>query len=767
MILLRRHLLFLPVALLALAEAAPAQNNPRIGYVYPAGGQQGAAFEVTVGGQYLDGASDVCLSGDGVEATVLKHAKPLTQRQINELREKLQEVQKRMQEERKKGARGNFRDTAGLFTRIAAEVGTSAEDLQALADLRKRMNDPKQQLNPQISETVTLNIRLAPDAAPGLRQLRLVTLAGLSNPLWLHVGPLPEYCESEPNDELADIGVRDTLPAVINGQILPGDVDRFAFHARKGQRLVAAAAARELIPYLADAVPGWFQATLVLYDPAGKEVAFADDYRFNPDPVLCYEVPEDGTYVLEIKDAIYRGREDFVYRVTLGEIPFVTGIFPLGGRDGEKSTVELAGWNLPVDKLTIRPQEDGPGVQPVSVETGQELSNRVPFAVDTLPDGLEEEPNDDSASAQRVETPLFVNGRIDRPGDWDVYCFHARAGGQIVAEVLARRLGSPLDSVLELTDAEGRRLALCDDCEDKGAGMITHHADSQLHFAIPADGTYYVRLGDTQRRGGPAYAYRLRVSPPRPDFELRVVPASLNARAGTSEPITVYALRRDGFDGDVLLQLKDAPAGFVLSGGWIPAGQEQVRMTLTVPPVAEQGPATLVLEGRAEIDGQEVRRTAVPAEDMMQAFAYRHLVPADDWMVTVTGRGRYRSSLRILGPLPVRFPTGGTARVRLSLPGGPLVGQVGLELNEPPEGIAIKRIVPDPEGAAIVLSVDAEKATPGLKGNLIVDAFTEVSRGPAGQANKRRMPLGTLPAIPFEIVKPQTWLDAAMESASE
>jgi len=149
MILLRRHLLFLPVALLALAEAAPAQNNPRIGYVYPAGGQQGAAFEVTVGGQYLDGASDVCLSGDGVEATVLKHAKPLTQRQINELREKLQEVQKRMQEERKKGARGNFRDTAGLFTRIAAEVGTSAEDLQALADRRKRMNDPSSSAIPR------------------------------------------------------------------------------------------------------------------------------------------------------------------------------------------------------------------------------------------------------------------------------------------------------------------------------------------------------------------------------------------------------------------------------------------------------------------------------------------------------------------------------------------------------------------------------------------------------------------------------------------
>ena len=121
---------------------------------------------------------------------------------------------------------------------------------------------------------------------------------------------------------------------VLNGQIMPGDVDRFAFKARKGKRLVAAASARDLIPYLADAVPGWFQAALTLYDPNGNEVAYADDYRFRPDPVLFYEVPADGQYVLEIQDAIYRGREDFVYRITLGELPFVTGIFPLGGRPG-------------------------------------------------------------------------------------------------------------------------------------------------------------------------------------------------------------------------------------------------------------------------------------------------------------------------------------------------------------------------------------------------------------------------------------------------
>ena len=128
--------------------------------------------------------------------------------------------------------------------------------------------------------------------------------------------------------------MRVKLPAVVNGQIMPGAVDRIRFSAARGQHLVLSVAARDLIPYLADAVPGWFQATMTLYDPRGKEVAYDDDYRFHPDPVLYYEIPTAGEYSLEIKDAIYRGREDFVYRISMGELPFLTGIFPLGGPAG-------------------------------------------------------------------------------------------------------------------------------------------------------------------------------------------------------------------------------------------------------------------------------------------------------------------------------------------------------------------------------------------------------------------------------------------------
>ena len=140
---------------------------------------------------------------------------------------------------------------------------------------------------------------------------------------------------------------------VINGQIMPGDVDRFRFRAKTGQKLVIETQARSLIPYLADAVPGWFQATVTLYNAAGKEMAVADDYRFNPDPVLFNEIPRDGIYELEIHDSIYRGRQDFVYRIAVGELPFITQMFPLGGKAGVPTVASVDGWNLTTQQLKL------------------------------------------------------------------------------------------------------------------------------------------------------------------------------------------------------------------------------------------------------------------------------------------------------------------------------------------------------------------------------------------------------------------------------
>jgi hypothetical protein len=234
----------------------------------------------------------------------------------------------------------------------------------------------------------------------------------------------------------------------------------------------------------------------------------------------------------------------------------------------------------------------------------------------------------------------LINGRIDRPGDCDVFQFEGRAGDTIVAEVYARRLDSPLDSKLKLTDASGKQIAFNDDAEDvflgqhlTVGGLNTHLADSYLMAKLPATGTYYIHLRDTQGCGGEEYAYRLRISAPQPEFALRVVPASVGVRSGGANSVTVYATRQDGFAGDITLGLRDAPAGFSLSGT-IPGSTNVAHATLSVP-AEPQEPVSLTVEGRATINGREVVHAAEPADDRMQAFLWRHLVPAREFMAYV------------------------------------------------------------------------------------------------------------------------------------
>ncbi len=633
--------------LFALVPGALAQRTPDIGYVFPAGGRQGATVQVKLAGQYLDGVSGADISGTGVQATVVDYVKPLNGKQINLLRDRLKALQQGLRSARRTETKIDVRSE--INTNVVEHLDRAAVQ-QEITDIRDKLANPKNRKrdNPQLSEDVTLRVTVAADAELGKRELRLKTALGLSNPLAFYVGQLSEFAEQEPNDKTADAGMLSGLPLVINGQIMPGDVDRFRLKLSKGLRLVVVASARELRPYLADAVPGWFQATLALYDAKGDELAYDDDYRFHPDPVLFYQIPQDGEYVMEIKDAIYRGREDFVYRITVGELPFVTSIFPLGGQPGTPTTVALKGWNLPVTELTLDAEPNEAGILPVSVRKDGLVSNHLPFAVDPLPEALEQEPNNQEGGAQPIPVPAVVNGRIDSPGDTDVFRFAGRAGDELVAEVYARRLDSPLDSVLKLTDANGQQLAFNDDHEDKGSGLNTHHADSYFMVRLPVNGTYYLHLSDAQHHGGAAYGYRLRVSPPHPDFELRVVPPSLNARAGGAVPVTIYALRRDGFSNDIRVFLQDAPTGFTLAAGRVAADKDQVKLSLRVPTVPSKQAVALNFEGRAWLQGRQIVHAAVPAEDMMQAFAYRHLVPVQAMKVSVINRGRAGAGMRNL-----------------------------------------------------------------------------------------------------------------------
>lgn len=760
--------------LTCLAGEALAANTPHIQYAFPAGGRQGSSFDLEIGGQYLAGSTNVFVSGEGVSVEIVKFGiryEPRRLRQFVRNRENRMATLKEAKE----------KNDAKQIERIEKQIAQIEKQI-ALADLpdgvdpynKKTINkyfnfDKKEQFNPQISDRLRVKVTVAKNAPPGERELRVYTPAGLSNPLYFQVGTLGEALEEEPNDDHMGPELQKVpVPCIINGQIRPGDIDHFRFDATRGQSIVVDVGARRIIPYLADAVPGWFQAVVALYDEDGNEVAYQDDYKFNPDPVLFFEVPKTGTYTLSIRDSIYRGREDFIYRIAIGELPFITSIFPLGAQQGRDVDIALTGKNLPKNRLTGKLPKNGFEVRHISVKQKGYRSNQMPFAIGDIKEAFEAEPNDKPEEAQPVTRPLIVNGRIQQPGDVDVYSFQGRKGDSISVEVIARRLNSPLDSILTLKGPGLDKPVRNDDYVNKdkthlhlGAGLVTHHADSYLLHDLPAAGTYFLEIGDTQSKGGLDYGYRLRISTSNPDFKLRMEPSGLHIAPGGTAAFSVRAMRKDGFDGKITLDAKNLPSGFSMSKAIIPKGSDTTRFTITAPKQIEGKLVSPEISGMGIINGSPVTHLAVPVDDQMQAFLYRHLVPAKELVLApVTKKPPVSFEARIPKSGVVEIPLGQESRIAFE--GKALSGAgkgLQLRIDHPPEGITFKkgwigrkRKGKTPDGkpkydktqavGSITLVAD-EPLKPGDRINLVAVAVRRIGRDEV---------FYPAPAIPVKIV---------------
>jgi len=148
----------LALAFLGAATCTWAQQGPHLAYVYPAGGQRGASFQVTVGGQFLLTASNAVFSGPGITATVLDHSRPMNQKDFNDLREQLKALQEKFQASRKNPTGTN--------------VWTEADAAERMK-IRNQIlrNPPNRTANPAMIDTVTLKVTTASNQ-PGTASAR-------------------------------------------------------------------------------------------------------------------------------------------------------------------------------------------------------------------------------------------------------------------------------------------------------------------------------------------------------------------------------------------------------------------------------------------------------------------------------------------------------------------------------------------------------------------------------------------------------------------
>jgi len=560
-------------------------------------------------------------------------------------------------------------------------------------------------------------------AAPGIRALRVGAAYRLSEPVSFEISALPEMSEPVTNRFSGGGAAVAALPACLNGRLHGAGADRYRFQALKGMTLVAFTESR-VLPC------GGFRPVLTFTDAAGKPCGDVTVYDAGAAPAVVFEVPQDGAYALEVKAAASEGCGDAcVYRVKFGELPLVTGFAPPGAQEGESLNVMLRGHNLAQKRVRLFTGGKNGALCLEALTEGALVRPGLRFDLSEEADASEQEPNDSPESAQPVEVPCVVNGALEQAGGRDVFRFNGTAGDVVWVDAHAAALGSPLKPVVTVRNSRGETVARGAYDTNGTAAAALQVRDPSVPVRLDETGAYQVEVADAEGRSGEAFVYRLRVGPPRPDYQVWMTPASLNIPADGSALVTVFLQRMHGFEGEVRVALEYPPLSIACEGGVIPAGETSCRMTVSTDGV--RFPHTvfgLSLTASAETgEGRRVKRRVVPVR-----FAEGNgRVEARTFEELSAKANSGLPALRLFLPPGKPVAVSGKEPVRLTVLSAELAAQFGRGYVPvvvwPPAGFSVQGVqrTNKQERAFVLLNVDAGVVRAGQKGRLILGCYRQ------------------------------------------
>jgi len=208
--------------LCAFAQPVPKLNSVSHDWL-----QRGSTGEITFSGENLAGATNLIFSGDaGLTATITPPEKPSVKLETSQ---------------------------GGISTT------ESASDKKLAAKI-----------------TISADATLRP------REVRVVSPAGVSNPLKLNVGYLPEISQKAPNNT-TNLAQMIELPAAVTGTIKEAtETDYYRFKATKGQRLI--------FDVYGFRIGSPLDSSLALLDALGKELVRNEDAN-GLDSLIIWTVP--------------------------------------------------------------------------------------------------------------------------------------------------------------------------------------------------------------------------------------------------------------------------------------------------------------------------------------------------------------------------------------------------------------------------------------------------------------------------------------------
>ncbi len=508
-------------------------------------------------------------------------------------------------------------------------------------------------------------VTIAAETPVGPHDVRVIGRYGISNPRTFVVGDMVEVNEVEPNNSqlTATRVLADKLPSITVNGLINGatDIDYFVFSGRAGQRVLLDCAAHRIDSRL--------NGRLTLWSAKGKLIGANDDFH-DRDPFLDVTIPENGDYIVGVTDQVYDGSPEYFYRLTIGTFPFIDYVVPPIAAPGTNGQFAVFGRNLPGGQPAAGVSIDGRPLEQLAVQiavpndplalqrlsfsglvqphestadgfeyrlaTPQGSSNGVRIGISSLPLIAGSEPNDTMDKAQPITAPCEIYGQFQSRRDVDWYSFKAKANEVWVFEVISQRMGFPTDPFLLLRRASDGAEIINNGDDDAanpiGLRFTTNNDDPIAQSPALAEGEYQLSIRDLygDGRGDARYVYRLRVRPQQPDFRLVAMhqipaipqaaqpPDSTVVRQGGNQHIDVYAIRRDGFNGEITITADGLPAGVtcppVTLGPGLPGqlGQPYAPLVFSAADNAAPSVATITIKGTATIGGQPVVREARP-----------------------------------------------------------------------------------------------------------------------------------------------------------
>jgi hypothetical protein len=495
---------------------------------------------------------------------------------------------------------------------------------------------------------VTATLKAAADCKLGEYPFRLRTRGGASELRTFRVTPFPVVAEKEPNDEKPELIA---LSVSVAGVIESGGVDNFAVTLKKGQRLSAEVEGVRLGGELND-------TAITVFGPDGKQLVTVDDTPlFRQDPFVSLVAPADGVYTVQVRETNHGGGDNHRYVLHVGTFLRPAAVFPAGGQAGTDTKVKLfddAGDLTHAIKLP--PAGTAFELYP-NDGNGPPAPTPNPFRVSPYPNVIESEPNDDpKQGGTAVAWPVAFNGIIEKVGDADHFRFRAAKGDVIDVQAFAYRIGSPLDSVVAVLDANGDVVAANDD-------DVTH--DSRLRVVIPANGEYLIRVTDKRKQAGMRFIYRVELDRPKPG--LAVFLAGPLRKTQDRQVIAIprgnrvaafLAVRRDGFSGPVTVTPGTLPTGVKLAVPTLAADEYLVPVVFEAAADAPLGGSLVTFGGnggdlKSPISGGFTQMVTLVAGPGDSTF---HAVELSKLAVVVVEEAPY--SVSVLPPAAPLVPDG-------------------------------------------------------------------------------------------------------------